>query len=78
MQLAFTQMLKELRSIVLLGETGIPSDHALLTEFIARLVAKFLPTGATSLMQRAFSSASILRKRRFGSLLTSRRICFHA
>jgi site-specific recombinase len=42
-QLAFTQLLKELGSISLLAETGIPSDHSLPTEFVARLVAKFLP-----------------------------------
>jgi site-specific recombinase len=42
-QLAFAQLLQELRSIALLAETGIPSDHALPTEFVARLVAKFLP-----------------------------------
>ena len=42
-QLAFAHLLKELRSIALLAETGIPSDHALPTEFVARLVAKFLP-----------------------------------
>ena len=42
-QLAFAQLLKELRTIALLAETGIPSDHALPSEFVARLVAKFLP-----------------------------------
>jgi site-specific recombinase len=42
-QLAFAQLLRELGSISLLAETGIPSDHALPTEFIVRLVAKFLP-----------------------------------
>ena len=42
-QLAFAQLLKELGSLSLLAETGIPSDHALPTEFIVRLVAKFLP-----------------------------------
>ena len=67
MQLAFTQMLKELRSIVLLGETGIPSDHALPTEFIARLVAKFLPTArkesdATRLLISLYSSKEQVRQ----------------
>jgi site-specific recombinase len=42
-QLAFAHLLEELRSIALLAETGIPSDHALPTEFVVRLVAKFLP-----------------------------------
>jgi site-specific recombinase len=42
-QLAFTQLLKELGSISLLAETGIPSDHSLFAEFVVRLVAKFLP-----------------------------------
>jgi site-specific recombinase len=42
-QRAFAELLHELGSISLLAETGIPSDHALPTEFMVRLVAKFLP-----------------------------------
>jgi site-specific recombinase len=42
-QLALALLLKELGSISLLAETGIPSDHSLFAEFVVRLVAKFLP-----------------------------------
>jgi site-specific recombinase len=43
LQAALAQLLKEVQSISLLAETGIPSDHALFTELARRLVAKFLP-----------------------------------
>jgi site-specific recombinase len=43
LQAALAQLLKEVQAISLLAETGIPSDHALLSELVRRLVAKFLP-----------------------------------
>ena len=43
LQAALAQLLKEVQSISLLAETGIPSDHALFNELVRRLVAKFLP-----------------------------------
>jgi site-specific recombinase len=42
-ELAFSELLKEVRSLALFAETGIPSDHSLFTEVVHRVVAKFLP-----------------------------------
>jgi len=66
-QQAIGQLLKELGSISLLAETGIPSDHALPTEFIVRVVAKFLPlarkeSDASRLLITLYSSKERVRQ----------------
>src|SRR5579862_1976089 len=68
---AWALLLNEVRSLALLAETGIPSDHALITEVVLRLVAKVFPSArhemdASRLLLAVYRSKSYVRQ--FGEM----------
>lgn len=50
-------LLRELNSLSLFAEAGIPSDHSLLSEIAQRLAAKFLPSAQWGILRFIVSDA---------------------
>jgi site-specific recombinase len=64
---SYRQFLRELRFISVFAETGVPSDHALVIEFVQRLITRFVPSArsdedAAKLLAALYDSEKSVRR----------------